>query len=259
MVFARLRHALRRQDWAAVALEIVIVVVGIVIGFQITVWGQGRADASKERSYLRQLAADLRETEAAIERADSLSAVSDATFVRVIRAYHMATPPPQDSLFGWVTQGIFRPRSPKPVLGTAQALVSSGDLTLVRNDVLRSEITAYLEESQSLLDQYEIYTTFFSEAAIIFSDRIGMTNLMEVTMPVALRDSAARADPTFWLPEAQTRSPFPVTAEELLSDRDAFNAAVNIANAQGHVGGIRGLVREEAVSLRALVEAELDG
>ncbi|NNF58213.1 MAG: hypothetical protein HKN04_08215, partial [Rhodothermaceae bacterium] len=67
MILARLRRAIQEQNWFAVVLEIVIVVLGVVIGFQISAWGEARADRAQEQVYLQQLAADLRATEALMD------------------------------------------------------------------------------------------------------------------------------------------------------------------------------------------------
>ena len=62
MIFSRLKTAIRAQNWVAVTIEIVVVVLGVVIGFQITDWGARRADLAAEKSYLTQISADLLDT-----------------------------------------------------------------------------------------------------------------------------------------------------------------------------------------------------
>ena len=56
----RLAEALRQQNWFAVALELVIVVLGVVIGFQVNAWGAAQADARLGTAYAERLLADLR-------------------------------------------------------------------------------------------------------------------------------------------------------------------------------------------------------
>ncbi len=62
-ILGRLTAAVGEQNWFAVVLDVHNVIVGVVIGFQVTGWGQDRADRVHEQTYLRQLAGDLRETE----------------------------------------------------------------------------------------------------------------------------------------------------------------------------------------------------
>ena len=42
MILDRLSRAFRQQNWFAVAIETLIVIVGVVVGFQITAWGNER-------------------------------------------------------------------------------------------------------------------------------------------------------------------------------------------------------------------------
>ena len=59
-VIARLAEAVRRQDWFTVLVEIAVVVLGIVIGFQVNAWGAAQADERRGRAYTERLIADLR-------------------------------------------------------------------------------------------------------------------------------------------------------------------------------------------------------
>jgi hypothetical protein len=59
-----LRHVishLRRQDWTAVAIELVVVVVGVFIGVQASNWNEQRETDQKAAVFSERLTADLRE------------------------------------------------------------------------------------------------------------------------------------------------------------------------------------------------------
>jgi hypothetical protein len=51
--------AIKEQNWFTVALEMLIVVVGIFIGLQVNDWNQARVDRVLESRYLERLQADL--------------------------------------------------------------------------------------------------------------------------------------------------------------------------------------------------------
>jgi len=55
MILARISRAIREQNWFAVVLEFVIVIAGVVMGFQISDWAQARADAEREALMLSRL------------------------------------------------------------------------------------------------------------------------------------------------------------------------------------------------------------
>lgn len=51
-ILGRLARAVREQNWFAVFLEFAIVVLGVVIGFQVTAWGDERAAREQEQALL---------------------------------------------------------------------------------------------------------------------------------------------------------------------------------------------------------------
>lgn len=55
MILTSLTRALKTQNWFAVATEFVIVIAGVVIGFQINAWAEGRAQAEREAALLDRL------------------------------------------------------------------------------------------------------------------------------------------------------------------------------------------------------------
>ncbi len=59
MILRRFTANLRRQDWTAVAVELVVVVIGVFLGVQASNWNQARADAQLGRDYAKRLVHDL--------------------------------------------------------------------------------------------------------------------------------------------------------------------------------------------------------
>lgn len=59
-----LRHVighLRRQDWTAVAIELIVVVIGVFIGMQVSNWNEDHETNQKAAVFTQRLKADLRE------------------------------------------------------------------------------------------------------------------------------------------------------------------------------------------------------
>jgi hypothetical protein len=59
MLLRRVLDHVRGQEWTAVALDFVIVVVGVFIGIQAANWNEARADAALARDYLERIQRDL--------------------------------------------------------------------------------------------------------------------------------------------------------------------------------------------------------
>lgn len=59
MLVRRIAEHVKAQNWFAVCIDFVIVVVGVVIGIQVANWNEERQLAAQERSYLGQLRDEL--------------------------------------------------------------------------------------------------------------------------------------------------------------------------------------------------------
>ncbi|MDF1770275.1 hypothetical protein [Maricaulis sp.] len=55
MILARITKALKDQNWLAVSLEFIIVILGVVIGFQVTQWSSSQAEAERRAVALDRL------------------------------------------------------------------------------------------------------------------------------------------------------------------------------------------------------------
>lgn len=60
MILRRLTANFRRQDWSAVAIELVVVILGVFIGLQASNWNENRQTAAKSADFTQRLRADLR-------------------------------------------------------------------------------------------------------------------------------------------------------------------------------------------------------
>ena len=60
MILRRIADASRKQDWFTVAVEVLIVVLGVFLGLQVNNWNEGRSDRARETVHLASLAEDIR-------------------------------------------------------------------------------------------------------------------------------------------------------------------------------------------------------
>ena len=63
MLLRRITQHVKEQNWFAVGIDFLIVVVGILIAFQITSWNDGRSARQLESEYMILLTTDLRTIE----------------------------------------------------------------------------------------------------------------------------------------------------------------------------------------------------
>jgi hypothetical protein len=59
MLLRRVIQHLRKQEWTAIAIDFVIVVVGVFVGLQVSNWNEARAERERSREYLSRIRAEL--------------------------------------------------------------------------------------------------------------------------------------------------------------------------------------------------------
>lgn len=153
------------------AAEFGVVVTGVLVALALQSLYERSEDRRREHAYLRQLAAELRATEATMVTADSFTASGDRAGVMLLRAYR--TSAPRDSVLSWLNR-IGRFSFHLPVTGTAEALVSSGDLRLVQEDSLRAAITSYVGNLRPILHTLQNATESWQRSFYDFAEIVDL-------------------------------------------------------------------------------------
>jgi hypothetical protein len=60
MILRRLAENLKQQHWTAIGIELIIVVLGVFLGMQVSNWNQERVSRASEARHLEEIAEDLR-------------------------------------------------------------------------------------------------------------------------------------------------------------------------------------------------------
>ena len=148
MLLRRVIDHVREQNWTAVGIDFVFVVVGVVIGIQVANWNEERQGAEQQQRYVERLAADFRSIqqridrhfatfEGTIEGADyilQLLRLSEAEF----REFAVDEPRLKDA-----TASLDHMRIPPGSSATYLEMVSAGQLSALGNPVLRDKLAEY--------------------------------------------------------------------------------------------------------------------
>ena len=71
MLLRRVIQHVEKQEWTAIAIDLVIVAVGVFIGIQVSNWNADRADNFRAQLYLARVKDNLRSDMKSIERPKS--------------------------------------------------------------------------------------------------------------------------------------------------------------------------------------------
>ena len=60
MILSRLSQSLKAQDWLAISIEFVLLVIGVFLGIQVANWNADRETKQKAEVFTERLKVDLR-------------------------------------------------------------------------------------------------------------------------------------------------------------------------------------------------------
>lgn len=136
MIFRRFAGNLRRQDWTAVVVELVVVVAGVFIGLQASNWNTDRETDAKAAIYTQHLSDDLREEAWGYQLMIDYNQQVRASAERVEGALTGAAPLEDEALL----VDAYRASQYKQKLrrrATYDELISTGAIGLIRDRPLR--------------------------------------------------------------------------------------------------------------------------
>ena len=158
MLLRRVLLHFNKQDWIAIFLDFVIVVVGIFVGLQVDGWNQDRKDRIRERANLEQLYADFG---ASFEQASFMAKfhadkADDLEFAMNTIA-RGALPAEDTQRFNAAWVSMFQLPSLSATMGAYDSMIASGDFALIRDPELKSLLVllaANLNAEESLMDYF---------------------------------------------------------------------------------------------------------
>lgn len=134
-----LRHVtahLRRQDWTAVVIELIVVVVGVFIGVQASNWNEQRETDQKAAVFTERLRADLRVEDWSYQFLIAYNREVLANANRAVDALDDTVPLPDEALLIAAYRATqYRQRNRRG--STYDELISTGAIGLIRDATLR--------------------------------------------------------------------------------------------------------------------------
>ena len=119
--------------------------------------------------------------------------------------------------------GSFGEHPAAPVVATAEALVATGDLAIIRDDSLRRAIPAYLGQTRATQRGADLYLENYVSAFEDVSSRLDILESMLAPIPPATMDSLIIVGHPWGLAAGARTIPFPIDVEDVLQDRITYS------------------------------------
>lgn len=143
MLLRRITKHVKDQNWFAVGIDFVIVVIGVFIGIQVANWNDASQERLTEAQYLERFAAEL---ELTIEQIQEERAFSESALTAIqtfsTRLYDAPTTDEEliEATNGFLSEGAFFAKF-KPHRTTFDDLVTTGNFDIISNEAIRTALT----------------------------------------------------------------------------------------------------------------------
>ena len=201
-----------RQEisWLRLAAESAAVVASILLAFAIDAWWQDRNELATEQRILNALLAEFEENGELLRLAteDYERGYSDA--IRMLTYLDDGTDDIDPSEFDQLIRGLLFSRSTHLETGAHDALIASGELSLIRDESLRNRLAAWPSYLNEWSEEEEAVFAFGDEYLVPYlSDSVRLRNI---------------SNPFLAFPDGQSPPPVPVGLNEAVSVRPFFTS-----------------------------------
>lgn len=133
-----------RQDWFAIAIDFIIVVVGVFLGIQAANWNESRKERAEERRYYSQIIDDLRADQETLQIAKRRSEGLDTAAENTLHAMRHTIPPGRSpGQFALDIHYAGYLYIPPTVRRSYDELISTGNLGLLQSGEAKAAIARY--------------------------------------------------------------------------------------------------------------------
>ncbi len=147
MILRRLSQSLKEQNWTAIVIEFILLVVGVFLGIQVANWNEAQQDHKREAEFIARLDRDFQKID--MRLADNISRweLKTTATLRVLAdldAFQKTGRWPRTKAEMLADlNDTFNYRIPAPRSATYIELLSAGQLGLIRNTKLRDALLEY--------------------------------------------------------------------------------------------------------------------
>lgn len=204
MILRRVVAHVRKQEWTAIAIDFLIVVLGVFIGLQVQAFAVERDRQKSERDYLSRLHGEIQQllvTRARYDRTRTKFSADLLGAVELLDEAQGGTPlsPEQcDAIAGSAHTTV-----PPADLPTIAELLSTGRLDHLSSATVRTAILTYMQDAVRARDLIVVITDSGRDLGKahphLITHHVGASRLRseEVWLNPECRTEAMRADPAF--------------------------------------------------------------
>lgn len=203
MLLRRITHHVKNQNWFAVFLDFVIVVIGVFIGIQVANWNEARAEAVREQEVLAAILDDLKMDLQVLESSTAMANINinasnhlleQAGFERLEKmslpihsfsvAQNLEVPIP-DTNFEYQQNQLWKMAVVHyyPIQSDTafSSLIAAGDLKIISNQNIISNLQSYKRSWYSLQNSNETTHKVIRDQTFLVGHEFGLSPFANIS------------------------------------------------------------------------------
>ena len=154
MLLRRIVDHLREQNWAAVAIDLMVVIVGVFLAFQFEELYTNRNLRAEEFRHLAALKEDFQQNQINLERMRVRYTLNRDSGLALLEASSSNTVTISESEHYRLMSHAIRFGRITVVRRTWDVLTAGGEINVIQNDTLKAQISAFYAECEVVLGNY---------------------------------------------------------------------------------------------------------
>ena len=175
MILRRIIAHFRKQEWTAIGIDFLIVVLGVFLGIQVSNWNEAAASRRAESAYLSQLQGDLQRIEGEVRDQIEFEQFQGRLAGNVFDLIQHDRTADRSRRIGVALSQLTQRRTLRTESPTFVDLQSSGNLEIISDAALRAEIISYFfytRRLEAVIDKNNAY--FVDEGFVPFMRDSGL-------------------------------------------------------------------------------------
>ena len=173
MILRRLATSIRKQDWFAVVIETLIVVLGVFLGLQVNNWNEARHSASREAEVLNALQMEFEQNIVTLRR--SLAGLNERNAseyeAALLLEKDVISPEDQAVIFSGVREIMYF--SPLTVRdNTFESLRQSGEISVISDDEILIKLNDFARRLAWIQTQRDSFRTGMTGLQVDWRDYV---------------------------------------------------------------------------------------
>ena len=194
--------------------EIILVVIGILIALQLNNLNELSKELKKEHQFLKQIQEDLNQS------SKTMKETAEFFFERAEGAAYVCQSfwNPEEVVMDTLIESlviVFESKREKPLVGTIESLINSGEINLISSDSLRNALIAYSGIVEANLSDIERLDETYYRPAI--GNTVHLVNYSEIYHQYGSGGGEYSSSPS-----KITKTPFPNDYDVLLEQKEIY-------------------------------------